>query len=56
MNTQKSANTLSSLVRTLVGLSLAVMLTFVSVPGVTAVGATPLIEHINPMADPPIVN
>jgi hypothetical protein len=55
MNTKKSLFTFPSLVRTLVGLALAVMLTFVAVPGVSPVGA-PQILQPTWLIDPPGVD
>ena len=55
MNTKQSAFTRSLLARTLVGLSLAVILTFVAVPGVSPVGA-PQILQPTWLIDPPGVD
>jgi len=54
MNTKKSIRTLA-LVRTLVGLSLAVILTLVAVPGVSPAGAPQLLQPAQ-LIDPPGVD
>jgi hypothetical protein len=56
MNTKKFARMLSPVIRALAGLSLAVVLTFVAVPGGVTAVRTPHLLHPANLIDPPTVD